>query len=99
MERFKSNNVSKFKMAKLILDGKEEEIKDGDHIKDALDKLGVIIACSDGSCGVCKIDVEEGMENLSEFKECEKEMGCENNERLGCQCKLIKGEVKVKSVF
>ena len=81
------------------MDDKEIEVKDGNDIKEACEELGVIIACADGTCGVCKVDVEEGMENLNEINEAEKEMGCENNERLGCQCKLLKGEIKVKPVF
>lgn len=87
-------------MAKVIMeDGQEKEVKDGDLIRDALEEMGVLIACADGSCGVCKVDILEGKENLNEINEKEKEMGCEGNERLGCQCKILKGEVKVKPVF
>tara|TARA_Y100000310_G_C20378039_1_gene666696 strand:+ start:395 stop:658 length:264 start_codon:yes stop_codon:yes gene_type:complete len=87
-------------MAKVIMeDGQEREVKDGEKIKDALEEMDVLIACADGTCGVCKIEVLEGMENLSEINEAEKEMGCENNERLGCQCVIKKGEIKIKPCF
>ncbi len=86
-------------MAKVILEGQEREVKDGECIKDVLEDMGVLIACADGACGVCKVEVEEGMENLNEMNEKEKEMGCENKERLGCQAKILKGEIKVKQVF
>ncbi|MAF51279.1 MAG: ferredoxin [Nanoarchaeota archaeon] len=86
-------------MAKVEVDGKSLEVKDGEHIKDAIEELGVIIACADGTCGVCRVKIEEGMENLNEINEAEKGMECEEGERLGCQCKILKGEVKVKPVF
>ncbi len=79
--------------------GQEIEVKDGDKIKDAIEKMGVLIACADGTCGVCKIEILEGMKNLNEINESEKDMGCEGNERLGCQCKIKKGEIKIKPVF
>jgi len=33
------------------------------------------------------------------INEKEKEMGCENNERLACQCIIKKGEIKIKPAF
>ena len=87
-------------MAKLITeDEQEREVKDGDLIRNAVEEMGVLIACADGSCGVCKVEVLQGMKNLNEINEKEIEMGCEGNERLGCQCKINKGEVKIKPLF
>jgi len=83
-------------MAKIKMDEREVKIKDGNLIGNASEELGVIIACSDGTCGVCKIEVVEGMENLNEVNEAEKEMGVEGNERLTCQCKIKSGEIKIK---
>ena len=80
-------------------DGQEREIKDGEKIKEAIEEMGVLIACADGTCGVCKVEVLEGMENLNKINEAEKDMGCENNERLGCQCTIRKGKVKIKPCF
>lgn len=87
-------------MAKVISDeGKEIEVKNGDKIDKACEELGIIIACSDGTCGVCKTEIIEGMKNLNEINEKEKEMGCEGNERLACQCKIKSGEIKIKPCF
>tara|TARA_Y100000034_G_scaffold116139_1_gene154095 strand:- start:108 stop:368 length:261 start_codon:yes stop_codon:yes gene_type:complete len=83
-------------MAKIKTDDKEIEVKDGDSIKDVCEELGVIVACGNGSCGICKVEVEEGMENLNKLTNEEKEFGLEKNERLACQCKIKSGEVKIK---
>jgi ferredoxin len=85
-------------MAKLIFN-KDEEIplEDGSPIKEACEEVGVPFACEEGVCGTCVIEVEEGMENLSDFTQEEEdflgEMGCE---RLACQCKIKSGLVKIK---
>ena len=81
------------------MDSKEVEVKEGEKIKDAVESMGVLIACADGTCGVCKIQIVEGMENLDRINDCEKEMGCEGNERLGCQCRIKKGKIVVKPVY
>jgi len=83
-------------MATLIANDKEIEVPDGSPIKDACKELGVPFSCEDGDCGTCMIEVEEGMENLSEKTEEEKAMGIINgNYRLACQCKIKKGKVKI----
>tara|TARA_Y100000034_G_C6850565_1_gene385854 strand:+ start:197 stop:460 length:264 start_codon:yes stop_codon:yes gene_type:complete len=87
-------------MAKIKTDEKEVEIEDNSEIKEICeDELETLIACSDGTCGVCKIEVLEGMENLNDINEKEKEMGCEGNERLACQCKIKSGEIKIKNMI
>ena len=85
------------KMGKLIANGEDEiELVDGERIKDACEELGVPFACEEGICGTCVIEVEEGMENLSEFTEEEQDfIGDEGTERLACQCKLMGGCVKI----
>jgi ferredoxin len=84
-------------MGKLIANGEDEiEVVDGERIKDACEELGVPFACEEGICGTCVIEVEEGMENLSEFTEEEQDfIGDEGTERLACQCKLMGGCVKI----
>ncbi len=87
-------------MAKIKTNEKEVELEDGSDIREVCeDELDTLIACSDGTCGVCKVEVLEGMENLNDINEKEKEMGCEDNERLVCQCKIIKGEIKIKNII
>jgi ferredoxin len=84
-------------MAKLIMiDGEEKEILDGEKIHKPSEELGVQFGCEDGVCGTCIIEVEEGRENLSELNEKEKDMGLEPQQRLACQCKIMKGEVKFR---
>jgi ferredoxin len=86
-------------MGKLIFENtsNEVEIKDGEKIQDACEKEGVPFACSEGVCGSCIIEVTEGMENLSEPTEAEKDfLGEIQDERLACQCSLKSGNVKIK---
>ncbi|HLC96469.1 MAG TPA: 2Fe-2S iron-sulfur cluster-binding protein [Candidatus Nanoarchaeia archaeon] len=83
-------------MAKIVLDDQEREVADGDQIKDACKDLGIAFGCEDGVCGTCLVEVDEGMENLTEPSEAEKNMGIEGNNRLCCQCKIKGGTVKLK---
>ena len=87
-------------MAKLIFteSGEEKEVMDGFYIKDACEEVGIPFSCSDGICGVCIIEVEHGMKNLSEFTDKEKEFfgNDKGKERLACECRIIKGTVKIK---
>ena len=86
-------------MAKLIFKNtnKEVELEDGSSIKDACAEQGIPIPCSEGICGMCVIEVVEGMENLSEYTENERDfLGEMVNERLACQCHIKGGTVKVK---
>ena len=84
-------------MAKLIFNGEDEvEIEDGSSIKEQCEEAGIPIACEEGVCGTCVIEVEEGMENISEFTEAELDfLGEQETERLACQCKIKGGCVKI----
>jgi len=85
-------------MAKLIFTDTEEEyiIEDGESIAEACEEAGVPFACTEGVCGTCVIEVEEGMENLSKFTQEEEDfLGDMENERLACQCKLNGGCTKI----
>ena len=83
-------------MATIKADNKEVNLEDQKPIKEACEQLGVLFGCEQGYCGTCKIEVLEGMENLSELTDPEKEMGLEDNSRLACQCKIKQGMVKIK---
>lgn len=84
-------------MAKLIFDGEEHELADGEPIAETCEEAGVPFACTEGVCGTCVIEVEEGMEHLSEFTQEEEDfLGELDNERLACQCKINGGCVKIK---
>lgn len=85
-------------MAKLIFTDNEEEytIEDGESIAEACEEAGVPFACTEGVCGTCVIEVEEGMKNLSQFTQEEEDfLGDMENERLACQCKLNGGCTKI----
>jgi ferredoxin len=85
-------------MAKLVFEeGDSVEIEDGAEIQEACEEAGVPFACTEGVCGTCVIEVEEGMENLTPFTEAEEDfLGEMDEERLACQCKIKGGCVKVK---
>ncbi len=86
-------------MGKLIFadTGEEYELKDESPIAEICEEAGIPFACTEGVCGTCVIEVEEGMENLSDFTQEEEDfLGDMDNERLACQCKLQGGNVKIK---
>ena len=83
-------------MAKLKTDTDEVEIEDDSSTMQAAMKLGVPIGCSCGTCGICGVEVVEGMENLSEMNENEELMVFDDNQRFMCQCKIKKGNVKIR---
>jgi ferredoxin len=85
-------------MAKLIFDDSGDEVQIGDNspIAEACEEAGVPFACTEGVCGTCVIEVLEGMENLSEFTQEEKDfLGALDRERLACQCKIKCNSVKI----
>jgi len=86
-------------MAKLIFEntGEEKELDEDSPLYESCEEAGVPFACTEGVCGTCVIEVVEGMENLSQFTQEEKDfLGDQNRERLACQCRLKGGCVKIK---
>jgi ferredoxin len=85
-------------MAKVIFTKSKEEceVVDGGSIQEACESVGIPFACSEGVCGTCVIEVEEGMENLTDFTDAEEDfLGELETERLACQCKIKSGTIKV----
>ncbi len=89
-------------MAKLIFKdtGEEVELPDDSPIAEPCEDAGVPFACTEGVCGTCVIEVIEGKENLTEPTQEEKDFLGEGTngdrcERLACQCKIKKGDVKI----
>ena len=82
-------------MAKVIIDNIEYETKDGTDIAEICEKHGIPFSCNSGVCGTCQIEILEGAELLGELNAEEKELAMDRNHRLGCQCKIISGVVKV----
>ncbi len=83
-------------MAILVVDDQQQEVTDGDALKEAAEELGVPFGCEEGICGSCLVDVVEGLENLAELTEAEEDMGLDEGERLMCQCKVNSGTVKIQ---
>lgn len=87
-------------MATLQFDhnGEEVEINEGEGIAEKCEEAGIPFACTEGVCGTCVIEISEGMENLSEPTQEEKDfLGDDTNcERLACQCKVMKGKVRIR---
>ena len=85
-------------MAKLLFNDEDPvEVPDGEPLKPHCEEAGVPFACEEGICGTCVIEVVEGGENLSPFTQEELDfLGDQDCERLACQCKIMKGTVKVK---
>ncbi|RAP30317.1 ferredoxin [Candidatus Marinamargulisbacteria bacterium SCGC AG-343-D04] len=82
-------------MAKLTLNDEDIEIPNGENIVDFIEEAGVPIGCSNGVCGTCEVEVLEGMDNLSPINQEEEDLGMEGNKRLGCQCVIKGGDVKM----
>ncbi|HLF18458.1 MAG TPA: 2Fe-2S iron-sulfur cluster-binding protein [Candidatus Omnitrophota bacterium] len=82
-------------MAKLIIDGEEHDIPDGARIDEVCEKSGIPFSCNSGVCGTCQIEVQEGADNLGDLNDEEKELGMDRNNRLSCQCSILKGTVKI----
>ncbi len=86
-------------MAKLIFEntGEEKELPEDSPLHQFCEEAGVPFACTEGVCGTCVIEVVEGMDNLSDFTQEEKDfLGDQDRERLACQCKLKGGCVRIK---
>ncbi|MAG02938.1 ferredoxin [Candidatus Pacearchaeota archaeon] len=85
-------------MAKIISEtsGKEVEVEDGSSMKIVEEEFNIPFGCEDGLCGSCIIEVGEGMENLTDKNDKERDMGIAENERLSCQCSIKQGVVKIK---
>ncbi len=86
-------------MAKLkfITTDEEVELPDGSPIQEVCEEAGIPFACTEGVCGTCVIEVNAGMENLSEPTQEEIDfLGDDTQEeRLACQCKIKNGEVSI----
>ena len=80
-----------------MVNADEEAVLDSNSsIQEACEDAGVPFACTEGICGTCVIEVDEGMENLSDYTQEEEDfLGVMGNERLACQCKIKNGTVKI----
>ena len=82
-------------MAKIIIDNIEYEIPDGTPLAESCETAGIPFSCNSGVCGTCQIEILEGAENLNQLNKEENDLAMDRNHRLGCQCKILGGIVKV----
>ncbi len=82
-------------------------VKPGSTIQDVVEASGSALpfGCRDGECGTCVVEIEQGMEFLSEINEKEIKVinevcagTCTEKTRLSCQMKIVKpnGIVRIK---
>lgn len=83
-------------MAKIIFEGREIEVGDGENIRDQCEELGVPFGCFEGICGSCVIDILEGEQNLTPITPEEVDFEMHAKKRFACQCKLKQGLIKIK---
>ncbi len=82
-------------MAKLFIDHIGYDVVDGTPIAEVCEKAGIPFSCNSGVCATCQIKVLEGAQNLNELNQEEKDLGMDEKNRLGCQCIIKSGIVKV----
>ena len=82
-------------MAKLVIDGNEFDVPDGEKIDEICEREGIPFSCNSGVCGTCQIEILEGAENLNDLNDEENDLGMDRNNRLSCQCAILQGTVKV----
>jgi uncharacterized 2Fe-2S/4Fe-4S cluster protein (DUF4445 family) len=84
-------------MIKIFANGQEAFLPEGADPIITFSRLGVGFDCRDGECGTCKIEIVKGKENINFLTEKERKFGLLKNERLACQCRELKGDLKFKN--
>ena len=90
-------------MARIVFrpDNIIHEVEDGTSLIDICEEVDSTFSfgCTEGTCGVCELTVIKGAENVSKTNESEKDFldpeDLEKGMRLGCQLKILKGEVVI----
>lgn len=79
------------------------EVKKGSKIPDIVDQCGASLpfGCRMGSCGTCRVIIEEGIKNLNPRTEEEEDLfenftSVRDDERLGCRL-IVNGDVRIRS--
>jgi len=86
-----------------ILEDMDVEVPLGSAFQEIVEASGadVTFGCRNGTCGTCRIRIEEGMENISKPNREEgdflKSIEALQNERLGCQI-CIQGNCKINYI-
>jgi ferredoxin len=82
-------------MGKVIIDNIPYEVSDGACLDAICEQAGIPFSCNSGVCGTCQIEILEGAENLEDLNREESELGMDTHNRLGCQCRIRSGTVKI----
>ena len=82
-------------MAKIKFKGKSEIVEDGAIPTEAFEKLGVNFDCHTGICGICRVKVIKGKDNLNPKTPAEEDFPLEEDQRLSCQCHQLKGDIEI----
>ena len=69
-------------------DGSEIEIRDGSNLMKACSEAGVPFGCMTGRCGVCRVRILKGAQNLDQPLDANKEI-------LPCITCIKEGEVRI----
>ena len=86
-----------------ILEDMDVEVPINSSFQDIVEASGadVTFGCRNGTCGTCRIKIEEGIESISKPNREEKDfltsIEAEENERLGCQIS-IQGNCKINYI-
>lgn len=86
-----------------VTDNITVDVKKGSKIPDIVDQCGASLpfGCRMGSCGTCRVIIEQGIENLNQRTQEEEDLfenftSVRDDERLGCQL-IVKGDVWIRS--
>lgn len=77
-----------------VLEDMTAEVPDGASFIDIVDATGadVTFGCRNGTCGTCRVIIEDGAQNVSEKRREEddflKSIEADSASRLGCQLKI-----------
>lgn len=90
-------------MAKITVknDDVSFEVPDGSALKNSLQtNSSLMFGCGQGKCGICICSLTHGAENISPKTQDEinllSKRNANPNQRLGCQLRVIKGEVEIE---
>ena len=83
-------------MAILKRGTKEVFLPDHSPLREAAKELEIPFGCHSGICGTCRVHVIQGLDNLAEKTEAEKDMDLLSDQRLMCQARVKQGIVAIK---
>jgi len=83
-------------MAVLKRGTKEISFPDYNPLREAAKELEIPFGCHSGICGTCRVHIIQGLENLTDKTEVEKDMDLLPDQRLMCQSIIKQGTVTIR---